>query len=195
MAFGTKGRRNQHRKVKFHSEHTFLSQSIVISHYVTRSVVPPFLLKQANHSQNQAFITMASGTDPPDALDKDNPTSARADLSALARARIDEARSLPREPPSGLLTTVGSTPSASRSSGNDLLDFSLDSLDDPVEVTIDSSTSSTIRHESTVEVGDATTVGNSGTITVISEEDTTLKPKFSSPPKEMKTVSFTDKKN
>ena len=43
VAFGTKGRRNQPRKVKFKSEHTFLSQSIVIQHYVTRSVVPPLV--------------------------------------------------------------------------------------------------------------------------------------------------------
>ena len=40
VAFGTKGRRNQASKVKFHSKYTFLSQSIVIQHYVTWSVVP-----------------------------------------------------------------------------------------------------------------------------------------------------------
>ena len=32
---------------------------------------------------------MASGADPPDAVDKDNPTSHQADLAVLARARID----------------------------------------------------------------------------------------------------------
>ena len=116
----------------------------------------------------------------------------------MARARIDAARPLPREPPSGLFTTNGSTPSTNlRSfSGNPLLDFSVASLDNPAEVTVNSTTSSTVRQALSVEVGDGTIVSNSGTITVDSEElDTTLKPKFSSPPKETKTVSFTDKKN
>ena len=38
---------------------------------------------------------MASGADPPDAVDKDNPTSAQADSLVLARTRIDAARDLP----------------------------------------------------------------------------------------------------
>ena len=141
---------------------------------------------------------MASGADPPDAVDKDNPIGAKADLSALARARIDAARPLPREPPSGLFTTNGSTPSTNLPSfsGNPLLDFSVASLDNPAEVTNNLTTSSTVQQASSVKVGDGTIVGNSGTITVDSEElDTTLKPKFSSPPKEKKMVSFTDEKN
>ena len=133
---------------------------------------PPLSLYKLNHFQvNQAFTTMASGADLPNAVDKDNPTSAQADLPALARTRIDEARALPREPPTGLFATKGSTPSTNLQSfaGNALLDFSLDSIDQPAEVTLDSTTSSTLCHASTVEVGDATTVGNSGTIAVDSE--------------------------
>ena len=73
---------------------------------------------------------MASGADPPNAVDKDNPTSHQADLTALARARIDEARPLPCKPPTSLLTTRGSTPSMNLSSfsGNPLLDYSIDDL-------------------------------------------------------------------
>ena len=127
---------------------------------------------------------MASQADPPNAVDKDNPTSDQADLTALARARIDEARPLPREPPTGLFATNGSRPSTNllSFSGNPL-DVSIDSIVQPAEVTINLTPSSTVRHTSTVEVGNGTTVGNSGGITVDSEEpDTTLKPKFSSPP-------------
>ena len=74
---------------------------------------------------------MASGADPPNAVDRDNPTSDQPDLSALARARIAEARPLPCEPPTGLFTTKGSTPSTNLPSfsGNPLLDFSIDDLD------------------------------------------------------------------
>ena len=135
---------------------------------------------------------MASGADPPDAVDKDNPTSAPADLLALARTRIEAARGLPREAPTGLFSTDGPTSSFS---GN-ALDISIDSILPPAEVTADSLTSSTVRHTTAVDVGNGTTVANSGTITVDSEDaDTTLKPKFSSPPKATKTVSFTDEKN
>ena len=178
--------------MKFPSKYIFISQSIVINGTLLNRL-SPLSLYELNHFQvNQAFTTMASGVDPPDAVDKDNSTSACADLSALARARIDAARPLPREPPTGLFATNGSTPSFS---GNPL-DVSIDSIVQPAEVTVDLTTFSTVCQMSTVEVGNGTTVGNSGTITVDSEEpDTTLKPKFSSPPKETKTVSFTDKKN
>ena len=89
---------------------------------------------------------MASGANFPDAVDKDNPTSDQADLTALARARIDEARPLPCKPPTGLFTTKGSTLSTNLPSfsGNPLLDFSIDSLDQPAEVTVDSANSSTV---------------------------------------------------
>ena len=83
---------------------------------------------------------MASGADPPDAVDKDNPTSAQADSSALARSRIDTARHLPREPPTGLFSTNGSTPSFS----SNPLDVSIDSIIQPAEVTVDSANSSTV---------------------------------------------------
>ena len=53
---------------------------------------------------------MASGADPPAAVDDDNPTSLPADLVELARTRIQQAKTLPREPPTGLLQTGGPTP-------------------------------------------------------------------------------------
>ena len=127
---------------------------------------------------------MASGADPPDAVDKDNPTGAPADVLAVARTKIAAARSLPREPPTtSLFSTEGPT---SSSSGNPL-DLSIDSIIPPVEITAESVNSSTVQQTTAVNVGNGTTVANSGTITVVSEgADTTLEPKFSSPPKETK---------
>ena len=83
---------------------------------------------------------MASGADPPNDVDKDNPTSAQADSLALAQTRIDAARGLPREAPTGLFSTEGPTSSFS---GN-ALDVSIDSILQPVEVTADSVNSSTV---------------------------------------------------
>ena len=126
-------------------------------------------------------------------MDKDNPTGAPAGLTELARNRIEAARGLPREPPtSGLFSAIGLTSSFT---GN-ALDISVDSILPPAEVTAESVNSSTVPHTTAVDVGNGTTVANSGTITVDSEDaDTTLKPKFSSPPKATRKVSFTDEKN
>ena len=97
--------------MKFPSKYIFHSQSIVINKTLLNWLSPLSLYKLHHFQVNQAFTTMASGADPPNAVDKDNPTSAQADLSALARARIDEARPLPCKPPTGLFATDGSTPS------------------------------------------------------------------------------------
>ena len=77
------------------------------------------------------------------------------------------------------------------------MDFSFDALDQPAEVTIDSTTSSTVQPASTVQVGDGTNVGNSGTITVDSEDQDVMlnKSKVSSPSKETVIDSSTKEKN
>ena len=74
---------------------------------------------------------MASGADPPAAVDDDNPTGLPSDSVLLTRTRIQEARTLPQEPPTGLLTIGGPTSSMNSpsSSGDPLMDFSIDDLD------------------------------------------------------------------
>ena len=72
------------------------------------------------------------------------------------------------------------------SSQNPLVNVSFKRPDQPAEVTVDLITSSTVCSTSIVQVGDGTNAGNTGTITVDSEDqDATLdKSKVSSPPTE-----------